>query len=164
MDYRITDPLGEEIVYEVLQRDADLVFTGEHQGEYSFCLINNEGASQGDKVVDFDIVVENDFHKASLPIKHPLDTEKQSNMEESMFKINAALMQIERDQRYFKTKEHRNMSLVRSTESRIYWGALVGSGLVILMGISQVWIIRTFFGGSGTLTGGLSSSGKRVGL
>lgn len=48
-------------------------------------------------------------------------------------------------QKYFRTRENRNFSTVRSTEKRIVNFSLVQCGLIVCMGALQVFIVRFFF-------------------
>lgn len=62
-----------------------------------------------------------------------------------MFKLSGQLSTVTRNQKYFRTRENRNFSTVRSTEKRIVNFSLIQSGLVIAMGALQVFIVRFFF-------------------
>jgi len=66
-------------------------------------------------------------------------------LEESVFKISGQLSTITRNQKYFRTRENRNFSTVRSTEKRIINFSLIQCGLIICMGALQVFIVRFFF-------------------
>jgi len=142
INYKIYDPLGEELFEDNNLLYQDLVFNGIRAGEYAVCFTN--GASKT-KLVDFELLAEDDPNRAHMPVKHPLDPEQQSAMEESMIRIAASLHQVDRDQEYFKQREHRSMSIVADTEQRIFWGALIMCGAVIAMAVGQAWVIRTFF-------------------
>ena len=52
---------------------------------------------------------------------------------------------VARTQKYFRTRENRNFSTVRSTESRIIWFSIVESLLIIALSGFQVFVVRTFF-------------------
>ena len=145
LDYHITAPKGEIMMSGFRERNIDLVFTGYDQGEYAFCLENSGSSSYADKTIDFEVLVENDSVQATMPLKHPLDPEKQGNMQESIFRMTALVGQIERAMKYFHTRESRNMDTVESTESRIFWFAVLQSMAIIGMAMAQVWVIRTFF-------------------
>lgn len=51
-------------------------------------------------------------------------------------------------QKYFRTRENRNFSTVKSTESRIFNFSVVESGLMVCMAGLQVFIVRFFFQGA----------------
>jgi len=54
---------------------------------------------------------------------------------------------LTRQQKYFRTRENRNFSTVRSTEKRIFNFSLIESGLMVAMAGLQVFIVRQFFTG-----------------
>lgn len=51
-------------------------------------------------------------------------------------------------QKYFRTRENRNFSTVKSTEGRIFNFSVVESGLMVCMAGLQVFIVRFFFQGA----------------
>ena len=63
-------------------------------------------------------------------------------------KISRDLSTINRNQKYFRTRENRNFSTVKSTESRIFNFSVVESGLMVCMAGLQVFIVRFFFQGA----------------
>ena len=125
------------------ERQGDFVFTAQDVGEYKFCF-NNEMSTFADKTVDFEIAVENEA-RVDLPAKQGSDPLLTSALEESLFKLSGQLSTITRNQKYFRTRENRNFSTVRSTESRIFNFSLIQCCLVIAMGALQVFIVRFFF-------------------
>lgn len=54
-------------------------------------------------------------------------------------------MVVARMQKYFRTRENRNFSTVRSTESRIIWFSIIESILIVGLSGFQVFVVRTFF-------------------
>jgi hypothetical protein len=125
------------------ERQGDFVFTAQDAGEYKFCF-NNEMSTFADKTVDFEIAVENEA-RVDLPAKQGSDPQLTSALEESLFKLSGQLSTITRNQKYFRTRENRNFSTVRSTESRIFNFSLIQCCLVVAMGALQVFIVRFFF-------------------
>lgn len=145
VDYEVIGP-NKIILEGFKERQGDFVFTANEIGEYRFCF-NNEMSTYTDKFVDFEIAVENEV-RASLPSKQGSSPEQTSALEESILKISGQLSTITRNQKYFRTRENRNFSTVRSTENRIVNFSLVQCGLVIAMGALQVFIVRFFFQGA----------------
>lgn len=125
------------------ERQGDFVFTAQEVGEYKFCL-NNEMSTFAEKTVDFEIAVENEA-RVDLPAKQGSDPMLTSALESSLYKLSAQLSAINRNQKYFRTRENRNFSTVRSTESRIFNFSLIQCCLVICMGALQVFVVRFFF-------------------
>lgn len=91
--------------------------------------------------------VENET-RAELPSKQGTSPEQTSALEESIYKVSGQLSTINRMQKYFRTRENRNFSTVKSTESRIFNFSVVESGLMVCMAGLQVFIVRFFFQGA----------------
>lgn len=98
-----------------------------------------------DKIVDFDIQVENEPRTAELPQKQGTASDQTNGIEESVLKLSSQVSQMSRTQKYFRTRENRNMSTVQSTEHRIFWFALLESAAMVTMSGLQVFVVRTFF-------------------
>ena len=69
-------------------------------------------------------------------------------LEESIYKISGQLSTISRNQKYFRTRENRNFSTVRSTEKRIFNFSIIEGGMMVAMAGLQVFIVRFFFQGA----------------
>lgn len=149
MDVR--DPKQKQLLSLEKERQGDYVFTGNEVGEYSFCF-SNDMSTFAEKAVDFEISIESEKRAASMeqdekgsgPQAHA------ASMDESVFRLNGELSQIDRMQKYFKTRENRNFATVISTDNRIFWFSMTESAMIVIMSALQVFVVRTFF-----------SSGKR---
>ncbi|GAB1314926.1 hypothetical protein MFIFM68171_05136 [Madurella fahalii] len=146
IDYEVRGPNNKYIMEAQKERQGDFVFTAQEVGEYKFCF-NNEMSTFAEKFVDFEIAVENEA-RVSLPAKQGTSPEQTSALEESLFKLSGQLSTITRNQKYFRTRENRNFSTVRSTETRIINFSLIQILLVMCMGGLQVFIVRFFFQGA----------------
>lgn len=91
--------------------------------------------------------VENEV-RAQLPSKQGSSPEQTSVLEESILKLSAQLSTISRNQKYFRTRENRNFSTVKSTEKRIFNFSLMEVGLMVTMAGLQVFVVRFFFQGA----------------
>ncbi|KAI5780844.1 emp24/gp25L/p24 family/GOLD-domain-containing protein [Geopyxis carbonaria] len=146
VDYKVTGP-NEKIVLEgAKERQGDFVFTANDIGEYSFCF-SNDMSTFAEKMVDFEIAIENEA-RAELPSKQGTSPEHLSSLEESLFKLSGQLSTISRNQKYFRTRENRNFSTVRSTEGRIFNFSVIESLMMVTMSCLQVFIVRFFFQGA----------------
>ncbi|PMD21566.1 endosomal cargo receptor [Hyaloscypha hepaticicola] len=146
VDYEVGGP-GDKIIMDgKKERQGDFVFTASETGEYRFCF-NNEMSTFAEKFVDFEIAVENE-QRASIPSKQGTSPEQTSALEESIFKISGLLSTITRNQKYFRTRENRNFSTVRSTERRIFNFSVMESLMMVCMAGLQVFIVRFFFQGA----------------
>lgn len=95
----------------------------------------------------FYVQVENE-QRAQLPSKQGASPEQASALEESIIKISSQLSTISRNQKYFRTRENRNFSTVRSTERRIFNFSIIESLMMVSMAGLQVFIVRFFFQGA----------------
>ena len=146
VDYKVTGPNDKVILDGVKERQGDFVFTANEIGEYSFCF-SNDMSTFAEKLVDFEIAIENES-RAELPSKQGTSPEHLSSLEESLFKLSGQLSTISRNQKYFRTRENRNFSTVRSTEGRIFNFSVVESLMMVTMAALQVFIVRFFFQGA----------------
>ena len=61
--------------------------------------------------------------------------------------ISGRVSSLTRQQKYFRTRENRNFSTVRSTERRIFNFNLIEGGVMVAMAGLQVFIVKMFFTG-----------------
>ena len=105
--------------------------------------------------------VENET-RAQLPSKQGTSPEQTSALEESIYKLSGQLSTISRMQKYFRTRENRNFSTVKSTEGRIFNFSVIESGLMVCMAGLQVFIVKFFF--QGARKGIVSTYGQESGM
>ncbi|GAA5926806.1 hypothetical protein JCM3775_007045 [Rhodotorula graminis] len=145
IDWTVTDPNDNIIIDGERERQGDYIFTAHAAGEYTFCF-SNDMSSLSEKLVDFDIMVESE-PRPIAPAKPTGLTEQTSSLEESIYRLSGSFSSIQRTQRYFRTRENRNVSTVRSTEWRIFTFSLLESCLMVGMSAFQVWVVQRFFSG-----------------
>ncbi|BGP36883.1 hypothetical protein JCM10450v2_000777 [Rhodotorula kratochvilovae] len=145
IDWVVTDPTDTIIIDGERERQGDYIFTAHQPGEYSFCF-SNDMSSLSEKLVDFDIMVESE-PRPIAPAKPTGLTDQTSSLEESIYKLSGSLSSIQRTQRYFRTRENRNVSTVRSTDWRILTFSLLESAFMVGMSAFQVWVVQRFFSG-----------------
>lgn len=63
--------------------------------------------------------------------------------EESLSKIDGMFYHFIRDQKYYRTRENRNMATVDSTKKRVFWFSVLESAAMIFMACFQVfeWVM-----------------------
>lgn len=98
--------------------------------------------------VPLPVQVEDESKSALLPQKAGSSPEQTSVLEDMIFKISGQLSTISRMQKYFRTRENRNFSTVRSTEQRIFNFSLVEVLMMVGMAALQVLVVRFFFQGA----------------
>lgn len=150
INYTIKGPNQVLIVVEEKQRQGDYTFSAAETGEYEFCF-DNEMSTFAEKVVDFEIKSEDESAsgeiKADLP-NAPTENAAVAGMQLSVNKIERTLNLLEHSLNYYKTRNNRNQSTVKSTESRIFWFSIFDLGLMMAMAAFQVAVVKFFFQGS----------------
>ncbi|KAK6352597.1 hypothetical protein TWF730_009420 [Orbilia blumenaviensis] len=146
VDYTVKAPNDVIVLDGTKERQGDFVFTANEIGEYSFCF-SNDMSTFAEKLVDYEIAVEHE-QRAELPTRPGTTPEQTTNLEESIFKLSGQLSTISRNQKYFRTRENRNFSTVKSTESRIFNFSVIESLMMVTMSCLQVFIVRFFFQGA----------------
>lgn len=133
---------------EEKQRQGDYLFNADQVGEYEFCF-DNEMSTFAEKVIDFEIKTEDEENaiKAVLPAA-PTENGAVLNMQTSVEKIKRQLSLLENSLNYYKTRNNRNQSTVKSTETRIFWFSLFDLVLMLAMAGFQVAVVKFFFQGS----------------
>ncbi|KAJ7280381.1 emp24/gp25L/p24 family/GOLD-domain-containing protein [Mycena rebaudengoi] len=143
IDFDVKDPNDKIVLDGQRERQGDYVLTANHVGEYAFCF-ENDMSTLTEKLVDFDIMVESEPRREA-PAKPGQIAEHTSALEESVFRLNGMLMNIKRTQKHFHTRENRGFSIVKSTQNRLFWYAVLESLGVITMAVFQVYVLQTFF-------------------
>ncbi|KAJ1656240.1 hypothetical protein IWQ61_004149 [Dispira simplex] len=144
VDFLVADPKERIIFAAEAQKQGDYVFTGNDVGEYKFCF-NNGVASREDKLIDFDVSVEHELRPEHITLSGADKNKDDAKVDESLKLIAAGLQRIERDLRYFRTREHRNKSTVVSTEGRVFNFAILETLAIFVVSGLQVFAIRSFF-------------------
>lgn len=148
INYSIKGPNQQLIVSEEKQRQGDYLFNADQVGEYEFCF-DNEMSTFAEKVIDFEIKTEDEENaiKAVLPAA-PTENGAVLNMQTSVEKIKRQLSLLENSLNYYKTRNNRNQSTVKSTETRIFWFSLFDLVIMLAMAGFQVAVVKFFFQGS----------------
>ncbi|EOR01465.1 hypothetical protein E3P92_00461 [Wallemia ichthyophaga] len=143
LDWEVLDPEGLGVIHGEKDRQGDFIFTGNKIGEYKFCFYNRLSSIE-EKLVDFDILVESE-PRHQLP-KHSNELKEHTHsLEDSIYKIQGQISTLQRNQRYFRTRENRNNATVSSTRRRLKTYAFLEALAVIFMSAAQVWIVKNFF-------------------
>lgn len=80
------------------------------------------------------IMVESEPRRVLSAQQAPLK-EHTTALEESTYKLNGLLTNVQRQQKYFHTRHHRNYSTVVSTQSRIFWFTTLECALMAAMSL-----------------------------
>jgi len=143
IDFEVKDPNDKNILDGARERQGDYVLTANTAGEYAFCF-TNDMSTLSEKLIDFDIMVESEPRRE--PSTKPGQiADHSSALEESIFRLNGQLLSIKRMQKFFHTRENRGIAVVKSTQNKVFWFAVLEVLGVVSMAILQVYILQTFF-------------------
>ncbi|KAJ2785788.1 hypothetical protein H4R18_000334 [Coemansia javaensis] len=139
IDYEVEGPNNRQLFKGEAERQGDFVFTATQVGEYAFCFKNGL-ASFADKLVEFDITVEDEARPEDIAKRV-----KRDEVTNSVVTIASDLQQITKFMKYFRLRENRNFATISSTESRIMWFSALDSLCVVLVAVVQVYAIQALF-------------------
>lgn len=153
IDYEVTGPNNVEVLQGHRERQGDFVFSAKAPGEHSFCF-SNRMSTFAEKVIDFDITAEHEQAIPTSPVHHDVAGGDQAKkdvkpLEDGINRLQDSLGGIQRQQKYFRTRENRNFDTVKSTVNRIFWFGTSEAFMLVAMGLLQVFVIQTFFNRSG---------------
>lgn len=144
IDVSIKSPEGRVLYSEPKEKQGEFSFAAATIGEYQFCF-SNDMSTFAEKSIEFEIIVDSNNLKAELPANvGEKDTNK---VETSILSIESRTSNLLRTLQYYKTRNNRNESTVKSTESRIFWFSLFELVLMVGMAGLHVVIVQLFFTG-----------------
>lgn len=143
VDYTVKGPDQRVIMSDQKQRQGDWILNAETPGEYEFCF-SNEMSTFAEKVVDFEINLENDF-RAEIPQQPQGSQVSFEGVWNSIEVIEDKLNGLVKSLNYYKTRNNRNQSTVKSTENRIFYFSVYEVILIVGMACLQVGAIQLFF-------------------
>lgn len=148
IDFEITAPNGDKVITANDKRYADYLVRSFGLGEYSFCF-SNRVSTVTPKKVEFSIELERDVDYYNSQESTKNNDEVMS--EHAISEINRNFDQMRKMLDYLRAREWRNMSTVKSTESRIYWFGLLSSAAMIGLGVCQASLVQFMFSGPRSL-------------
>lgn len=144
IDFKVIAPNGEILFDQPKESQGEFAFSARTAGDYQFCF-SNDMSTFSDKLVEFDLNIDSDI-KASLP---PTVGQQGADLvERAIATIEERTSNIIRSLQYYKTRNKRNESTVKSTENRIFYFSVFEVLLMVGMGILHVTIVQLFFTGS----------------
>ncbi|GMM37287.1 Erp2 protein [Saccharomycopsis crataegensis] len=148
IDFEITAPNGDKVITANDKRYADYLVRSFGLGEYSFCF-SNRVSTVTPKKVEFSIELERD-----VDYYNQQETTKNKDeimSEHAISEISRNYDQMRKMLDYLRAREWRNMSTVKSTESRVYWLGLLSSLAMIGLGVAQATLVQFMFSGPRSL-------------
>lgn len=144
IDFKVKAPNGEVLYDQPKESQGEYSFAARTAGEYQFCF-SNDMSTFSDKVVEFDLSIDSEI-KATLPPS--VGSGDTDFVERAITSIEERTANMVRSLQYYKTRNNRNESTVKSTENRIFWFSIFEVLLMVGMGVLHVTIVQLFFTGS----------------
>lgn len=145
IDAVISRPDGSIVQKIEKGKEEEIGFVANQVGEYELCFYN-EMSTFADKKVDFDFDIGTKYLRAELPqINADADT---TTLEQYVNLLEQRATGLIKQVAYYKTRNVRNQSTVKSTENRVFWFCVFEMIAVVGLAIVNVTIVQYFFKGS----------------
>jgi len=142
IDLDVTAPGGRFLYKEIKKQYDSFTWTAELKGEYKFCF-SNEFSTFTHKVVYFDFQV-GDEPPLFVPGMGD-QVSAMTQMETSAVTIHEALKVITDYQTHHRLRESQGRMFAEDLNERVHWWSVGESVLVLVIGIGQVLVLRSFF-------------------
>ncbi|AAS51946.1 ADR026Wp [Eremothecium gossypii ATCC 10895] len=137
IDFEITAPEGNVIGSDTRSKYGDFHVYSWGVGQYSFCFTNSYGTAL--KKVEFTLGLQEQERKVEK--EDPEDLLALDSIDE----INRNFDHITKIMAYLRAREWRNMSTVKSTESRLVWLSVLTALVMIGVSAGQSIMVQFFF-------------------
>ncbi|KAK3672502.1 p24 complex component [Recurvomyces mirabilis] len=135
IDFWIQDPSGN---YQTQQRtvsSGDYSFDAHSDGKYMYCF-SNEHWSANTKEVSFNV------HGIVYVPEHEAPSDP---LEKEVRQLSELLAQVKDEQSYIVVRERIHRNTAESTNGRVKWWSIFQLGVLIGIGVFQVWWLKRFF-------------------
>ncbi|XP_053386971.1 transmembrane emp24 domain-containing protein 7-like isoform X1 [Mercenaria mercenaria] len=145
VDMELTDPNGKSLYKDVKKQYDSFTWTAESKGVHKFCF-SNEFSTFTHKVVYFDLEVGDD-DPLSVAKKGTGDAQAtaMTMMESTGQNIYESLSDVLDDQTHFKLREAGGRVFAEDLNQRVMYWSIGESVIVLIIGIGQVLVLRSFF-------------------
>lgn len=143
VDMTLYDPRNS-VLYQGVKKQFDThQWTAATSGQYTFCF-SNEFSTFSHKLVYFELVVGDED---PLPnVNHEAAT-AMTKFEAAAENIHENLNTIFDAQTHYRLSEAKGAKRAEDLNSRVYWWSAFETLAVVLIGIAQVWTLKSFFSG-----------------
>lgn len=140
VDMTLTDP-KDRVLYQQTKKQFDtFTWTPELTGVYTVCF-SNEFSTFTHKLVYFDFQV---GEEAPLPGTQDHLT-AMTKLEQSSQTIHESLNQVIDAQTHYRLNESKGRKRAEDLNNRVMWWSIAETCFVIILGVSQVLILKNFF-------------------
>lgn len=147
VDCRLEDPDGTTLYKEMKKQYDSFTFTAAKNGTYKFCF-SNEFSTFTHKTVYFDFQVGDD--PPLFPNENRVTALTQ--MESACVSIHEALKSVIDYQTHFRLREAQGRSRAEDLNTRVAFWSIGEAIILLVVSISQVVLLRSFFSDKKTTT------------
>ncbi|GLD54081.1 transmembrane emp24 domain-containing protein 7-like protein [Lates japonicus] len=147
VDCRLEDPDGTTLYKEMKKQYDSFTFTASKNGTYKFCF-SNEFSTFTHKTVYFDFQVGDD--PPLFPNENRVTALTQ--MESACVSIHEALKSVIDYQTHFRLREAQGRSRAEDLNTRVAFWSIGEAIILLVVSISQVVLLRSFFSDKKTTT------------
>ncbi|AET40023.1 Erp3p Ecym_5257 [Eremothecium cymbalariae DBVPG len=154
VNYKVLGPNDRKtaLVERTRIKQGEWEYKAKDSGEYAFCFT---GSSKSNKIIDIEIDYSCETHVGSIPDKNSRPLRKGSEdtdtlflhekLKDSLDKIERQLSTLQQNMKYYKVRNSRSHHTVESTAKSADIFSLYCIGITLLMGVSQLFIVRLLF-------------------
>ncbi|XP_016394890.1 transmembrane emp24 domain-containing protein 7-like [Sinocyclocheilus rhinocerous] len=147
VDCRLEDPDGTVLYKEMKKQYDSFTFTASRNGTFKFCF-SNEFSTFTHKTVYFDFQVGDD--PPLFPNENRVTALTQ--MESACVSIHEALKSVIDYQTHFRLREAQGRSRAEDLNTRVAFWSIGEAFILLVVSISQVLLLRSFFSDKKTTT------------
>lgn len=143
VDMTLYDP-RQSILYQGVKKQFDThQWTAAVSGQFTFCF-SNEFSTFSHKLVYFELVVGDEEPLPS--VNHEAAT-AMTKFEAAAEHIHENLNSIFDAQTHYRLSEAKGAKRAEDLNSRVFWWSAYETMAVVLIGVAQVWTLKSFFSG-----------------
>lgn len=142
VDVEILSPNGKLLYKDIKKQYDSFQWTSDTSGTYQFCF-SNEFSTFSHKVIYFDFQVGDD--KPLLPNQAAGQATAMTQMETSAVSMHEALKVVLDYQTHHRLREAQGRSFAEDLNERVQLWSIGESIIVLIVGIGQVLVLRSFF-------------------
>lgn len=143
VDMTLYDP-RQNVLYQGVKKQFDThQWTASMSGQFTFCF-SNEFSTFSHKLIYFELIVGDE---EALPIVDHSAATAMTKFEAVAENIHENLNSIFDAQTHYKLSEAKGGKRADDLNSRVFWWSAFETVAVILIGVAQVWTLKSFFSG-----------------
>ncbi|CAC5404389.1 TMED7 [Mytilus coruscus] len=141
VDMELTAPNGQVLYKDVKKQYDSFTWTPDQTGVFKFCF-SNEFSTFTHKIVYFDFQVGDEKPLFEQEGKHAT---AMTLMETASEDIHTSLREVVDSQTHFRLKEAKGRIYAEDLNNRVFYWSLGQTFFILLLGIGQVFVLRSFF-------------------